>query len=761
MPFNRRQFLIATTASGLYSALQFQAQAVIPEIMVAGKSLKVSGKNYAWEWNAEDDRFRLLDQQGGEIFSAPLQPVISVQQNGARKALSGALQDYRLEHNRAVWVYAGEAGKTTVAWRFDGNGIWIEPVAFESTSSVDIVSCNLFSAADGEAAKPALAAEYLVIPGNSESNALSPILRTSMGLQMKTSLGRAGTGIIQQWALPSHFFTGFRGAPSYAAVPPKSDLSQSFCCGLSEIPNADLFLEQKSRRCQLIFEYRGDLWGHMRGPGKFTLGGGLYCCLAPNYRDAIRGYYQGLIGAGIVRPKINSGKKNAAMLSPQWCTWGEQVAVNKYGTLLDQKALQQFYDELKSSGMKAGMLSVDWGWEDRYGSLTHSPTRLPHFEQFLDRVRADGMRIGIWAAFLRCEDPSVLGLTRKHMLLKRDGTPYSLQEEEVTYYILDITHPEVEKVMRERARSFMKRYKPDLVKFDFGYEIPALDTVAPYDKQWCGERLLAKGLEVVVGAMKQENPDVVVMYYHLSPLFTEHLDLHSSDDLLMERGEYELEANRRFFFSSLCGEFGMPTYGSSGYDWASAPDMWFDSIPTGTIGALSTFQGPDIDGGRPTPQMFATFNGLTHLVRPANQFIVEPLDPIFAPATRGAHASSWARYENGKVVLVALRTQRLDGGAGKADFGGFLGTTAPVVISSQTEESLDQATKLGVVPYGAGQLTLKHKLSGMVRITEHYFGGGSMSRNVSPEKGTLLVPLRQAGNDGVPLEWIAIEWLAS
>jgi hypothetical protein len=761
MPSNRRQFLIATVASSLCSALQLEAQTLTTKIVDAGKSLKFSGNNYSWEWNAQGDHFRLLDQQGGELLNAPMQPVIVVQQNGTRKALAGELLDHRLEQNRAIWTYAGDAGKTTVAWRFDDNGIWIEPIVFELTSDADVVSCHLFSTADGDAAMPALNTDYLLIPGNSESNSVSPIQRTSIGLRLKTSLGRAGTGIIQQWGLPVHFFAGFRSGPSYAPTPPARDLSQAFCCGLTDIPNADLFVEQKNRRSHLIFEYRGDLWGHMHGPGKFALGGGLYCCVAPNYREAIRNYYAGLVAAGLVRKKINSATKNAAMLTPQWCIWGEQLAVNKYGTLLDQAALEQFYGELKSSGMRAGMLSIDWGWEDSYGSLTHSTKRLPRFEQFLDRVRADGMRIGMWAAFLRCEDPALLGLTMEHMLRKTDGKPHSLKEEEVTYYILDITHPEVEKAIRERARNFVNRYKPDLVKFDFGYEIPALETVAPHDKQWCGERLLAKGLEVVVGTMKEENPDIVLMYYHLSPLFNEYLDLHSSDDLLMERGEYGLEANRRFFFSSLCGEFGMPTYGSSGYDWISAPDMWFDSIPIGTIGTLATLNGPDIDGGRPTTQMIATYNGLTHLVRPTNQFTVEPLDPVYSSATRGAHASSWARFENEKAVLVALRTQRLDGGAGKADFGGIVSTTAPVVVSSLTDESLDRTTKMGVVPYGVGQLTIKHKISGVASVTEHYFGGKSQTSRVRTQNGTLDISLRQTGKYGTPLEWIAIELQAS
>ena len=91
--------------------------------------------------------------------------------------------------------------------------------------------------------------------------------------------------------------------------------------------------------------------------------------------------------------------------------------------------------------------------------------------------------------------------------------------------------------------------------------------------------------------MKEENPDLVIMYYGLSPLLLEHYDLHSPDDLVYCSGDYDLETNRRIFFSSLCGELGMPTYGSSGYDWESALDIWFDSAPSGSILEMAYYPG--------------------------------------------------------------------------------------------------------------------------------------------------------------------------
>jgi hypothetical protein len=480
----------------------------------------------------------------------------------------------------------------------------------------------------------------------------------------------------------------------------------------------------------------------------------LFWAFGTNFYEAIRQYYLGLVNAGVIKKKVNSARKNSAALAPQWCTWGEQVARNKDSGRLDEGALTAMYDEMKASGLQAGMFSIDDKWEGSYGSLEHSAERFPHFEQFLDRVRADGHRLGFWAAFMRCEDPAALGLTPAHMLRRTDGRPYKTGK----YYLLDFTRPEVASVLRDRARKFVRRYKPDLVKFDFGYEIPALDTVAPRDMSWAGERLLWKGLDVVAKALREENPDIVVMYYELSPLFAEHLDLHSPDDLFMAAGEYDLEANRRFFFSSLCGEFGMPTYGSSGYDWVSAPSIWFDSVAVGTLGCLASFYGNATPADGATLERVAKYNGLTHLVRPANQFSIVPLDADFEAPTLGAHASSWARMENGEVVLVALRKQRIVGGAGTGKFRDLVSTNASVVVAARLGDSLARATQLGVVPYGNGELTVKLEAAtgASAQAFEHYFGGGRETRPLAFEKGYLRVPLRERAENGSLVEWIEI-----
>ncbi len=165
---------------------------------------------------------------------------------------------------------------------------------------------------------------------------------------------------------------------------------------------------------------------------------------------------------------------------------------------------------------------------------------------------------------------------------------------------------------------------------------------------------MSKGLDIVLEAMREENPDLVVMYYQLSPLFLKYFDLHSTDDLFLATGEYEFEANRRMYFSSLLAPLGIPTYGSSGYDWDSAPGIWFDSAAVGTIGSLNDFKA-DERGERDTAATVAKYNGIAKTLRPATRFRVLTLSANSVAPTFGAHAHSWARLEDDQVVLLALR----------------------------------------------------------------------------------------------------------
>jgi hypothetical protein len=248
------------------------------------------------------------------------------------------------------------------------------------------------------------------------------------------------------------------------------------------------------------------------------------------------------------------------------------------------------------------------------------------------------------------------------------------------------------------------------------------------------------------------------MYYSLSPLFNEYFDLHSPDDMFMCAKEYDLEANRRFFFSSLLGEIGMPTYGSGGYDWPTMPEIWFDSAVVGTLGSLNSFSGDEEDEG-PTPERVAKYNGLAQLLRPSNTFSIHPIDADYVSSTRGARSPSWARMEKGEVVLLALRAGQGSRGKAAAKFADLAETSASVVVASKTAEGIGRASRLAIVPCGDGELRIRRAGAEMkpVEAIQHAWGNRlGKSVRIPLKDGTLTIPLRERTDDGSPVEWIEI-----
>jgi hypothetical protein len=760
LKFSAASLLSAKAAPLLASGVQ---QATSSE---SNGTVRMEGASYFFEWSAQDDRFRLLDQKGRLMTSGPMQPMVRVTTssgNGTTGCTSGKTVSHEVKDGKLAVNYEGVNGgaRLQVIWRFDETGFWLDPIVYETSATEDIVAVHYFAECNGGRPEPSLESNYLVVPGISESSAISPVVPPWMGLNVTLWLGHgsSGSGLLQQWGLPAHYFCGFhRNSGSATKGAMLEHLSDAFCCGLAGLPAGHFHFEISGEKHSPILSYRSDLWKHLRGPGRLSLGAKWRWAVGPNYYEAIRRYYLDLIKSGIIQNKNNSPHKNSVALSPQFNTWGAEVAAGKDWALYDEPLLISIYEGLKASGMKPGMFVLDAKWEGKYGLLEHSAERFPHFEEILKRIRSDGHLLGMWAAFMRCEDPGDMGLTTAHMLRGADGKPIVRADGPTHYYLLDFTQPEVQEALARLARKFIRRYQPDLVKFDFGYELPGLAEGAPSDMKWAGERLLAKGLEVVVKAMRQEKPDLVVMYYSLSPLFNEYFDLHSPDDLFMCAKEYDLEANRRFFFSSLLGEIGMPTYGSGGYDWSTMPEIWFDSAVVGTLGSLNSFSGDEENEG-PTPERVAKYNGLAQLLRSSNTFSIRPIDADYVSSTRGARSPSWARMENDQVVLLALRACRGLGGKGAAKFADWAEASASVVVASKSAEGVERASRLAIVPYGDGELRIRRagKQAKSAEIIEHAWGN-RLGRSVSiPVKnGTLTIPLRERADDGSPVEWIEV-----
>ncbi len=740
------------------------------QVVLSDEGFRASAPSYSLEWISATDRFELSDVRGRLIVAGPLQPAVTL---ASAPTTPGTIAGVELVEDELPGTtlrvtYEGVNGDDQLRQtiRFNEKGIWFSPVTYEGSRVDQIVSVTSFASWTEAGVRPGLESDYLVHPGASESSALGPVIPSKIRLDMTTWLGRGSNDrqdiVSQQWGLPIHYFGGFSIQGSMLERSALTTyLSDSFCMGLTAVPGGDLVLRHGGEKVSPELRAHSDLWGHLStGNGPIECGASWVCTVAPTYDEAIRLYVRALKAEGIVTPKKRSDRQNEVLSTAQFNTWGAQCAAGTAVEHFSQEALETIYGEMRASGMQPGTFVVDDKWEGEYGVLTHDEERFPHFEQFLDRVREDGLNVGLWAAFLRCDNPATHGLDTSHMLCGPDGTPVTRGNLGHEYYLFDVSQEIVRERLTYTAQQFMRRYRPDLVKFDFGYELPAQSFSAPKIREWGGEILLVKALELVIGAMREVNPDVVVMYYNLSPLLTEYVDLHSTDDMFLCADEYHSEANRRMFFSSILGEVGVPSYGSGGYDWLRIRDIWFDSAPFGAVGSLGSFVGDPRDSS-PTPGDLAVYNGLSNLTRPGHEFTVEPLNPFYLGGSAAARSSSWARYEEGTCSLVALRAISLDGARLSPELPGVLSSTQTVVVSSLDGPDLALAGRIGLVSTekdapDSAIVTLRGRAAAQAQAVLHLWGGATAPGEIVTRGNDVACTVPSMTGENIPVEWVEV-----
>jgi len=679
--------------------------------------IRISTPTYTWEWNPDTDKFWLHDKNQRLIVRAQHKPLIVT--SPIQLEFTTVTHEIQADQIRITYHGQNPASSVTVIWSFHPNFISLEPFLLTLPADVDLVQIVYFPQADGDSYKPSMYSHYAVVPGLSMSTNISPIVDLHSRLNTTAVLGSGamrGPGLTQQWGLPAHYFCTFNTSDRWNAIGAKAEQSEAACWGLATLPQGDFRLEIREIGISPILNLRTDLWKHKPD----TFGFHFLITFGENYHEAIRKYYQVLQREKFISPKTHSPKKQEVLLAPQYNTWGVESALALPPEQLTEDLVRDIFGKYQRSGMRAKTFVIDDKWEGVYGELKHDPERFPNFENLLKDIRSQGYNIGLWAAFLRCQNPAALGLDESHLLQTHEGKPLWLNHQTSRYGIFDMTQPKVQEVLRQRAKDFIRRYKPDLIKFDFGYELPSLDVAAPQDMTYAGERLLQKGLEIIVGAMKEENPDLVIMYYGLSPLLIDYYDLHSPDDLVYCIGDYDLETNRRIFFSSLCGELGMPTYSSSGYDWDSAIDIWFDAVASGSLGSLHCFDG-DENGEKPSAKHIAKFNGINSLVRKEARFTTKPVHAKWQGGLRAGFSPSWERIENDKTVLLALRTHQFDGKPIPTHYKNIQ-SDVMLVIAALDDESIGESSHIGIVSFGDGYCSIKSKYR-QAKLIEHHLDG--------------------------------------
>ena len=196
---NRREFMQASTAAMMLASARLPASPGNPaQIKETEKGIEVRGSKYTWHWFQADDRVRFLDQHGLLMTKGILQPAVIVQPGAdkkARKCSPGKPTGHDINDRSVTINYTGVNGngKLAVTWRFDDEALWLDPVIYESPASENIVSLHYFAQGTGEDARPTLDNYYLILPGISESPAVSPIVTSDLGLNLTSWLGRGSS----------------------------------------------------------------------------------------------------------------------------------------------------------------------------------------------------------------------------------------------------------------------------------------------------------------------------------------------------------------------------------------------------------------------------------------------------------------------------------------------------------------------------------------------------------------------------------------
>ncbi len=81
-----------------------------------------------------------------------------------------------------------------------------------------------------------------------------------------------------------------------------------------------------------------------------------------------------------------------------------------------------------------------------------------------------------------------------------------------------------------------------------------------------------------------------------------------------------------------------------------------------------------------------------------------------------------------------------------------------MVIAARGKAGLHSAQQLGLVPFGDGELKLKHDgANGRFPARRHLFGGGSEDGYATIADGVLKLPFKEQTDSGKCIEWIEID----
>jgi hypothetical protein len=167
---NRRDFVRISAGTLLAAASsKLHANSPKPSIAIQDGTVSVKSATYSWQYSQSNDTFQLRDSKGRSIVSGRVQPAIfvsPVDQPAKRICSPGTALAPRVQDDRVTFEYehVNGAGQLSVTWRFDGYGIWTDPIVYNTDSALDVVSLHYFTEVESGKRIPTLHPTYVVVP---------------------------------------------------------------------------------------------------------------------------------------------------------------------------------------------------------------------------------------------------------------------------------------------------------------------------------------------------------------------------------------------------------------------------------------------------------------------------------------------------------------------------------------------------------------------------------------------------------------------
>lgn len=488
--------------------------------------------------------------------------------------------------------------------------------------------------------------------------------------------------------------------------------------GAGSVPDGAMTLKIRSSRGCFQYLYREDLWG--APPQRTRVWEDLLrITIDTSAIGAFRKYYASF--------PVDPGKK-VAPVSSVWNTWG-MWRLKKY-------PIRPIADFMENMGNE--MMVLDDPWETSQGSGTPNLQKFPDFFADVDYIRRKNTNIGIWETVGWIKDTAAAGLGVNDLIKDTKGKPclanWNFDPSGDAYYCLDISSPRTRAFLQERTRKVMRQLKPRLIKLDFGYGMPNPDMGVPKDPKFRGERSSYEMVRLIAEAAKSIDPNVIILYYGISPLWAPLVDMVSLDD----QGDLWYDTRQGHaewsMWASLLSKQNVAISGSSSYEWRTDDEVLMNTIILGSPGAVLP---TELENGDPVPPRFLNRR------LAVNKWYRRSI--LWEPAWLNSHAGSmeappklrcWGRMERiaGKDVMTAL-TLREDANKQLDEDIRWTGNWG---LIAQDDQAITTSTRLAVIPFSEGKLELPCPRKPL-KVTKLNMQGTSQADNWSWSQGRLTI----------------------